>query len=40
MTLAALLLAMITTAAWAQIAPERILNADHEPGNWLTYSRA
>jgi alcohol dehydrogenase (cytochrome c) len=25
--------------AWAQITPERIRNADREPGNWLTYSR-
>src|SRR5215469_1973134 len=27
------------SAAFAQIPFERILNADKEPGNWLTYSR-
>src|ERR1051326_5395001 len=35
----AILLA-IAAAAWAQVSPERIRNADREPGNWLTYSRA
>ena len=26
-------------SAWPQVSPERIRNADREPGNWLTYSR-
>jgi alcohol dehydrogenase (cytochrome c) len=34
-----MLLAGAAAAAVAQIAPERILHADREPGNWLTYSR-
>src|SRR5215831_11486154 len=29
----------VAGASWAQISPERIVNADREPGNWLTYSR-
>ena len=36
----ALLVAGVVVSGFAQIAPERILNADREPGNWLTYSRA
>ena len=27
------------TALYAQVSVERIINADREPGNWLTYSR-
>ena len=27
------------TALYAQVFVERIINADREPGNWLTYSR-
>jgi len=30
----------IAMLAWAQVSPERIRNADREPGNWLTYSGA
>ena len=33
-----LLLAMIGSAAFAQVPYERIVNAQKEPGNWLTYS--
>src|SRR6516162_4127085 len=37
----ALLLAGVALAAtWAQVSPERLRNADREPGNWLTYSRS
>lgn len=35
----AILLVAAVAAAWAQVSPERIRNADREPGNWLTYSR-
>ena len=34
-----ILLALAVTA-YSQISPDRIRNADSEPGNWLTYSRA
>jgi alcohol dehydrogenase (cytochrome c) len=39
MTRRVLLLAGFALAARAQIAPERLRDADREPGNWLTYSR-
>src|SRR5688572_6622573 len=39
MTRRVMLLAAIVTAGWAQVSPERLRNADQEPGNWLTYSR-
>jgi len=39
MTLHALLLAGVAAATWAQVSPERIRDADREPGNWFTYSR-
>jgi len=39
MNLRAVLLVAVASAALAQILPERIRNADGEPGNWLTYSR-
>src|SRR5260370_23718172 len=39
MTRCALLLLAGVTAAWPQVAPDRVRNADREPGNWLTYSR-
>lgn len=32
-------LLLIATPAFAQVPYERIVNADKEPGNWLTYSR-
>jgi alcohol dehydrogenase (cytochrome c) len=34
------LLASTAVVLAAQVAPERIRNADQEPGNWLTYSRS
>jgi alcohol dehydrogenase (cytochrome c) len=34
-----LLSAVLSAAAAAQVPFERIVNADKEPGNWLTYSR-
>jgi alcohol dehydrogenase (cytochrome c) len=39
MTGRAIVLTAFAAAAAAQIAPERIRDADREPGNWLTYSR-
>src|SRR6266700_826544 len=33
-----LLLALITPALWGQVDFDRILNANKEPQNWLTYS--
>jgi alcohol dehydrogenase (cytochrome c) len=33
------LLLLAGAAALAQVPPDRIRNADREPGNWLTYSR-
>src|ERR1035438_2036045 len=33
-----LLLALITPALWSQVTFDRILNANKEPQNWLTYS--
>ena len=38
MTVRAMLLAAVAVGL-AQVSPERIRNADREPGNWLTYSR-
>jgi alcohol dehydrogenase (cytochrome c) len=35
-----LVFVLAVAAGWAQVPPERIRNADHEPGNWLTYSRS
>jgi alcohol dehydrogenase (cytochrome c) len=35
----AILSALAAVSVWAQIPAERIVNADREPGNWLTYSR-
>jgi alcohol dehydrogenase (cytochrome c) len=29
---------LLSTAAWAQITPERLLHANSEPQNWLSYS--
>ena len=37
--LLAVLTALIVTHASAQVTYERILRADEEPGNWLTYNR-
>ena len=33
-----LLLALITPTLWGQVSFDRILNANKEPQNWLTYS--
>jgi len=33
-----LLLALITPVLWGQVSFDRILNANKEPQNWLTYS--
>ncbi|MDQ6700403.1 MAG: PQQ-dependent dehydrogenase, methanol/ethanol family [Acidobacteriota bacterium] len=33
-----LFLALCTTTLYAQVTSERLLNADKDPGNWLTYS--
>ena len=30
-------LALLSVPAVAQVTPERLLNASHEPQNWLTY---
>ena len=35
---AAVLLALLRSQASAQVASERIANAEREPSNWLTYS--
>src|SRR5689334_18142525 len=35
----AILSALAAVSVWAQIPAGRIVNADREPGNWLTYSR-
>src|SRR5688572_30475601 len=35
----AVVAALFAVTAYAQVSPERIRNADAEPGNWLTYSR-
>src|SRR5260370_15112987 len=37
--LIAALCALLASAAAAQVSFERIVQADKEPGNWLTYSR-
>lgn len=34
-----LIFTALSTAAFSQVSYERIVNADREPGNWLTYSR-
>src|SRR3974377_1197724 len=34
-----LLLTLLTTSLWGQVTFDRILNANKEPQNWLTYSR-
>src|SRR5262245_41189953 len=34
------LVAIAAASLCAQVAPERILDAGREPGNWLTYSRS
>jgi alcohol dehydrogenase (cytochrome c) len=39
MNLRTVLLVAAAATAWTQVSPERIQNADREPGNWLTYSR-
>jgi alcohol dehydrogenase (cytochrome c) len=39
MTMSTSLLVLAAIPLWAQVSPERIRNADREPGNWLTYSR-
>ncbi len=36
---AGMLSAVLSAAAFGQVPFERIVNADKEPGNWLTYSR-
>jgi alcohol dehydrogenase (cytochrome c) len=33
-----LLLLVLSGSMWAQVTPQKILNADKEPQNWLTYS--
>src|SRR6185437_9182014 len=33
-----LLIALVGAAAWAQVTPERLLRANAEPRNWLSYS--
>jgi alcohol dehydrogenase (cytochrome c) len=39
MTVRALLLAAVAGSLWGQVTFDRILNADREPQNWLSYSR-
>src|SRR5262249_47780401 len=40
MKLRGCLLTVLTAVSWAQVAADRIRDADREPGNWLTYSRS